>query len=255
MRRFPLNSITFLGLAMSFGLVACPSDSGDEGMADGTEAEAEAEVGDGDGDENGDGDPTSGDGDGDPGCYPAPDECLRFINCIGALAPDQLPTVEEQFGEGGACWCSGDAMAQECYATCVMQLETAIMNSPTVAECHENYCTLDELDPAQPYGPITNGSCPDWNGQPQMPIQGPFGIAGGFCSPACSGLAMSCPEHTQTAADGTCYIIIGDESYCVSQCWVDPTIVGGTQCQCGATCQPYGGPDGEGNLRGICTYE
>jgi hypothetical protein len=255
MRRFPLVSITFLALSVSLGSSACKSPGEDEGTAD-------AEVGDGDGDQTGDGDgDQTGDGDGDqtgdgdPGCYPAPEVCLRFINCIGALVPDQLEMVEDQFGEGGSCWCGGEEMAQDCYATCVTQLDTAIMNNPTESACHENVCSLDELDAAQPYGPITNGSCPDWSGQPQMPMNSPFGIPGGFCSPKCSGLAMSCPEHTQTAADGTCYIIIGEDAYCVSQCWVDPTVVGGTQCQCGATCQPYGGPDGEGNLRGICTFE
>jgi hypothetical protein len=81
------------------------------------------------------------------------------------------------------------------------------------------------------------------------------GVPGGFCSPPCTGVANSCPEHTQTAAAGTCGLNLGGEDHCFSRCWVDPNVIGGTQCQCGATCQPSGGPDGEGNLRGICTFE
>lgn len=245
MRRFPLISITFL--ALSFGLVAC-----DNGKDDSSSENADDTTGDGDGD-SGDGD--TGDGDGEAGCFDAPAECLRFVECIGAIVPDQQATVEGQFGEDGSCWCGTEQEAQDCYKTCIDQLDTAIENNPTVSACHESKCSIDELDPEQPYGPITNGSCPDWNGKPQQPFDGPLGLPGGYCAPECSGIAMSCPEHTQTSADGTCYLIAGDKSYCVSLCWVDPTVVGGTQCQCGATCQPYGGPDGDGNLRGICTFE
>ena len=245
MRKFPLISITFLGLALSFGLVAC--DGGDD---EGSEA-ADDTTGDGDGDET----PGDGDGDGDGECFEAPPECLRFVSCIGAIVPEQQAGVEAEYGAEGSCWCGTEDEAVECYQTCVAQLDLAIENNPTVSACHENSCALEDLDPTQPYGPITNNSCSDWNGNPQMPFQNPFGLEGGFCAPACSGLAMACPEHSQTSADGTCYIIVGEDSYCASRCYVDPTIIGGTQCQCGATCQPHGGADGEGNLRGICTFE
>ena len=69
------------------------------------------------------------------------------------------------------------------------------------------------------------------------------------------GLGNFCPNHDQTTAVGTCYIVLGDTNYCISRCYVDSEVIGGTQCQCGATCQPYGGPDGEGNMRGLCTFE
>jgi hypothetical protein len=71
----------------------------------------------------------------------------------------------------------------------------------------------------------------------------------------CMGLSNICPHHTQTTAIGTCHLSVGQDNYCVSRCVVDSNIFGGAQCQCGATCQPEGAPDGEGNLRGICTFE
>lgn len=254
MRRFPLLSITFLGLALSFGLVACTDDGGAEA------AETNTENGDGDGDDDptgdGDDDPTSeGDGDGETGCFDAPEQCLRFVECIGGIVPEQQAVVEAEYGAEGSCWCGTDAEAQACFKTCVDQLDLALENNPTVSACHENNCALEDLDPEQPYGPITNGSCSTWNGNPQQPFMNPLGLPGGFCAPECSGIAKSCPEHTQTAAKGTCYLVGGGTSYCVSLCWVDPVVIGGTQCQCGATCQPYGAPDGEGNMRGICTFE
>ncbi|MFO7566689.1 MAG: hypothetical protein R6X02_28860 [Enhygromyxa sp.] len=257
MRKFPSISITFLGLALSFGLVACNDDGGDDGMADGTGD------GDGDGDQTGDGDGETGDGDGDetgdgdPGCFEAPDVCLRFVSCIGDILPEQQDAVSDEYGEGGSCWCSGEDKAQECYSTCVNQLDAAIEQFPTASACHPKSCGLDELDPEQPYGPVVNGSCPEWSGLEQIPLNNPFGIAGSVCSPPCSGIAQSCPDHTQTVAEGTCYLTVGDTNYCVSRCWVNSVDIfpSGTQCQCGATCQPVGGADGEGNLRGVCTFE
>ena len=46
-----------------------------------------------------------------------------------------------------------------------------------------------------------------------------------------------------------------DVNYCASRCYVDPEFHGGHQCACGATCQPHGSQDGEGQLRGLCTFE
>jgi len=216
-------------------------------------------TGDGDGDlTTGDGDPTTGDGDGDPttggGCE-VPEACLTFVDCIAALAPSQAEAIAEQYGEGGSCWCGTPAEAQECLQICVEQLEAAVENNPTEPACHESSCSLDELDLSQPYGPIEGGGCPDALGAAQEPIDNPFGVSGGYCAPACEGLSNQCPEHPQTTAPGTCYISIGETNYCALRCYVDPTILGGNQCPCGARCQPQGAPDGEGNMRGLCTFE
>jgi hypothetical protein len=144
--------------------------------------------------------------------------------------------------------------AEACLFECVEQVTNAIEQNPTEAECHESYCTLDQLDPGEPYGPVVDGACPSWNGSPQLALEQPLGLPGSVCAPPCSGLADVCPDHPQTAAEGICYLIVGNTNYCVSLCYVDPTVVGGSQCQCGATCQPTMS-DGEGNLRGICTFE
>ena len=252
-----LRSPLVLGLALSLFAITptLGCDGGDEGGAEemGTTTDTDPTT-------------TSGDGDGDATttggeCFNQPDLCAQFVRCIGALVPGQAEQVEAQYGEMGSCWCgSTEDEAQTCYETCFEQVETAIKNNPTVAECHENYCTIDELDTTQPYGPINGGSCDDFIGEQgdpiaQQPVDAPFGLPGGYCAPACSGLANYCPDHTQTTADGTCYLQLGDTAYCAARCWVDPTIVGGTQCPCGATCQPQGAPDGEGNMRGLCTFE
>lgn len=187
--------------------------------------------------------------------YEAPDECLQFVDCITALVPDQAASVEDQYGADGSCWCGTEAEAAACYDDCISQLEEALEAYPTVGQCQESYCPLSDLDPTQPYGPVVDGMCPNWDGAPQAPLVEPLGLPGTTCSPACEGLANYCPEHTQTSAQGTCYVMFGDDLHCVSRCYVDSTVVGGSQCQCGATCQPQGAPDGEGNMRGICTFE
>lgn len=256
MRHFSLITLSLLGVLT---LAACPAgDDEADTMADTTTGPD----GDGDGDgDPGDGDGEPGDGDGDTGeCFEQPAICAQFVRCVAALAPDSAMTVEEQYGADGSCWCGTDAEANECYNTCISQVADALEGFPTEAECHESVCYLEDLDPTQPYGPIMNGSCPDYTSAqdemiPQMPIMNPIGVPGGFCSPQCSGLANYCPEHTQTSAQGTCYLVLGQDNYCITRCYVDSTIVGGTQCQCGATCQPQGAPDGEGNMRGICTFE
>ena len=188
-------------------------------------------------------------------CFDAPEPCLRLVDCIGAIAPGQLDAVEAQFGEGGSCWCGTEPEAQECYALCVQQLEVAIDNFPTAQACHESVCSLDELDPTQPYGPAVDGACPEWSGQPQLLVDAPFGLPGSLCAPPCSGIAKFCPEHTQTSAQAVCMLDAGDAEYCLPRCYVDPRVIGGTQCPCGATCQPFGPLDSEGNERGVCTFE
>jgi hypothetical protein len=260
MRKLPLISSSFLGLALCLSACFGTDDGmmGDEETTNGGDGDGDS--GDGDGD-SGDGDGDSGDGDGDSGdCYEQPPECQQFVNCIGALAPDQRAIVEEDYGANGSCWCGTEQDAQGCYATCLSQLEMALQSSPTEKHCHESWCELEDLDPEQPYGPVVNGSCSDYiseQGEPisQVAINGPAGVAGHFCSPKCSGLANYCPEHSQTSAPGTCYLVLGMDNHCITRCYVDSTIVGGTQCQCGATCRPQGNPDGEGNMRGICTFD
>lgn len=252
-RLAPLLALVWLGAC---GRPPLPSDYA---------TDAGSEEGDGDGDEVPDPtppdptppdptppDPTPPDPDPDPGCYEAPAECLTFVNCIAALVPEQAEVVAQVFGEGGSCWCdSTEDEAQECFITCVEQLEAALDAEPTESACHEQSCSLDELDPNQPYGPAVNGECP----LGQTWLQSPFGIPGSYCAPPCEGLGNVCPQHDQTAAQGTCYIAAGEDTYCALRCWVDPKVVGGTQCHCGARCQPQGAPDGEGNLRGLCTFE
>lgn len=192
-----------------------------------------------------------------PQCWDAPKQCLQLLECASAVFPDELQALEAEYGEGGSCWCGTEAAAQSCFQNCVTRLNQAIEQNPTEPLCHGQYCPIEELDPMQPYGPVTDGSCPNYGNSPQLPLTDPFGLSGSVCAPKCGGIAKLCPEHTQTTADGTCFLRVGDTDYCVSRCWVDPLHFGasGTQCQCGARCQPYGGPDGEGNLRGICTFE
>src|SRR5690606_13893766 len=74
------------------------------------------------------------------GCYPPHEICLRFIDCIGQVSPDQHASVQEMYGEGGECWCNDDAQAEQCYSTCVNELEKAIDAFPTAQMCHESWC-------------------------------------------------------------------------------------------------------------------
>lgn len=191
-------------------------------------------------------------------CWDAPEKCLQWIECAGVLQPDQQSALQAEYGEMGSCWCgTTEAQAQECYKTCVSQLGEAVEQHPTEPLCHGRYCTLDQLDPEQAYGPVVDGACPNYGNSPQLPLQNPFGLPGSVCAPKCGGIAKLCPEHTQTTAAGTCYIQFEGTDYCLPRCWVNPYHFGatGTQCQCGARCQPFGGTDAEGNLRGICTFE
>ena len=248
MRSFTLISSTILGLALVLSASAC--DGGDEG-----ETMAATE-------DTGDGDPSTGDGDPIEGCFDQPPECAQFVSCIGGLVPDQLANVEAQYGPEGSCWCGAtNDEAQDCFETCVTELVKALDGAgQTVRECHENWCTLEELDTDQPYGPVNGGACAPYKGPQgddiaQYPLMGPLGVSGSVCAPLCSGIANACPEHTQTSAQGTCYLNGPMGELCVSRCYVDPETIGGTQCQCGAICRPDGSMDGEGNARGICTFD
>jgi hypothetical protein len=229
-----LNYLLYLPVFACAITISCSTESGDEMLASG---DAEANP---------------------PQCWDAPKQCLQLLECASAIFPDELQALEAEYGEEGSCWCgSTEAEAQDCFASCVDRLDQAIEQNPTEPLCHGQYCPIEELDLTQPYGPVTDGNCPNYGNSPQLALTNPFGLSGSVCAPKCGGIAKLCPEHTQTTADGTCFLSIGDTDYCVSRCWVDPLQFGasGTQCQCGARCQPYGGPDGEGNLRGICTFE
>lgn len=248
MRKFPLISASILAL-VTFAGCDSGNDTGSDDVADTSD----------DNTDNTDNTEIGTDDDG--GCYEQPPECAQFLLCIDAIIPGQGASLEAQYGTDGSCWCGSEADAVACYNTCRDEIEKGKDNFPTVKYCHENWCELDELNLEEPYGPINGGSCDPYLGAdgetmvPQYPVMNPFGVAGSFCTPECSGIANACPEHTQTSATGTCYLIQNNQELCISRCYVNSEAIGGTQCQCGATCQPQGAPDGEGNMRGICTFE
>jgi hypothetical protein len=239
MRRFQILST--LALTLCAGVVAC--DGGDDGGNDGV-AEADTSSTDPTGSEA-EAETTANTDNTDGGCFEQPAECAQLIECFGKILPNQDMS---QFEAGGTCWCGTEQEALDCYNICVSQLEVAVEQNQTVGECHGRDCPLEELDAAQPYGP------PPCSGD-AMELQG-LPVDGSYCAPPCGGFAKDCPEHSQTIAEGTCYWNGGDNGFCALWCYVDPYIyASGTQCQCGATCQPYGGADGSGNQRGICTFE
>lgn len=257
-----LDALNLVGQATGQTCGTCMSD--DDCSSLGPDATCEegvcvgVGVGDGESGEGMDGDGETGTDTDEPACmqnWDPPGVCLQFVECIGALAPDQQAAADAMYGAEGTCWCGTQEEANQCYNFCIAQIEDALMEFPTESACHEVSCDLSELDPDEPYGPVVNGTCPNWDGEPQQPFVEPLGLPGSVCAPACSGVAKYCPEHSQTSANGTCYIQSGDVAYCVSRCYVDSTVISGAQCQCGATCQPHGAPDGDGNMRGVCTFE
>lgn len=196
--------------------------------------------------ESSDDEPTDGSDSNDDSsnCFEQPAECGQLIECLAVLLPGQ---DLGDFEPGGSCWCGTEEEAAACYQTCVDQLESAVADNPTLVECHGRYCPIEELEPNEPYGPP-----PCANG---LTLLDDLPVPGSYCAPACEGLAEACIEHSQTIAQGTC-MWSGNPNLCAMRCYVDPYIfASGTQCQCGATCQPYGGVDGDGNARGICTFE
>jgi hypothetical protein len=233
--------------ALALSSLACAAPGGDV-----VTSTTSSESGDGDGDGDGD---ASGDGDGEPVCGPVPEECQRFLACLEAILPSSVERAEAMFGVGGSCWCDTTPVAvDDCVETCLDQLDTAVAQYPTEPACHESSCTLGQLDPAQPYGPVVDGQCPDYAGVAQLPLENPAELEGTTCAPPCNGLLGWCPDHTQSSAQGTCYLTVDGADYCVNRCYVDPTHVGGTQCQCGAICQPDGSVDSEGIMRGVCLF-
>ncbi len=241
MRRLQ-SFLTLSVLVLTPALVACDGGDDDSGDELTTDEASDTQTGDGDGDTM-----DTGDGDGDTGsCYPQPPECAQMMECFAEILPD---VDVSKYGADGSCWCGTEDEALECYNTCKEQLDLAIEQNPTVGVCHGRYCPLEDLDPNEPYGPADNG-CPEGSMALDLPV------AGTYCAPECTGLAEFCPEHSQTIADGTCFWGGADVNYCALYCYVDPYVfASGTQCQCGATCQPYGGADADGNLRGVCTFE
>lgn len=243
MRRFQIYlSLSLLALAP--GVVACDDTNDDTGDEAST---GDGDTGDGDGDTTGDGDTVDETGDGDTnGCFEQPPECQQLIECLDVILPGQDLA---KFQADGSCWCgSSQAEAQECYDFCLDQLDAAIMQNPTVGECHGRYCPVEELVTDEPYGPP-----PCAEGLTEL---GSLPVAGSYCAPACGGVAQACVEHSQTIAQGTCMFNGNPDDLCALRCYVDPYVfASGTQCQCGAVCRPYGGNDADGNARGICTYD
>lgn len=251
--RDSLDALNLTGQVSGQTCGTCESDS--DCAASGANATCDEGLcvgGDPDGGTGGGTSETGGDT-GGPGCtFETSPECLRLVSCIGAIAPSQQDALEAMYGENGSCWCGTEAEAMSCNETCVDELATAIEQFPTVSECQDGSCSLD---PSAPYGPVTDGACPDYRVGPQLPLVEPFDVAGSVCAPECIGVANTCPQHPQTAAEGTCFVAHEGKNYCVARCWVDPAVVDGNQCQCGATCQPYGPLDPDGHARGICTFE
>src|SRR5690606_9449768 len=68
----------------------------------------------------------------------------------GQIVPAQYDAVQAMYGEGGACWCNGDDQAQECYGTCVTELEKAIDAFPTAQMCHQSWCRSRISIPTSP---------------------------------------------------------------------------------------------------------
>ena len=195
-----------------------------------------------------------GDGDGD-GCRDVPEECKRFVECAAVVMPSQAEFIADTYAEQGSCWCGTTFdEAQVCAEACRTQLAAAIEEEPTVRECHGRWCPIDELDEALGYGPSDNGVCPDYEGVPQV-LMDLSDFPGSYCAPPCVGSSATCPDHAQTSAQGICVLFGGPQDLCGLRCFIDPFVVEGSQCQCGAICRPSGPPDGEGNLRGICTFD
>lgn len=189
-------------------------------------------------------------------CVVQPDACAQFVRCITTIDPSQAEVLEARYGESGSCWCGPEADPEGCTSLCVDETNAAIEQYPHEGRCYPEACDLEELDPEQPYGPVVDGECPEYSSFfQQTPFVNPFGLPGSFCAPLHGGIADYCPPHSQTTAKGAGYIGMGSSSYCALRCYLDPIMLGGAQCPCGARCQPHGSPDGEGNLRGLCTFE
>jgi hypothetical protein len=255
-----LDTLNLVGQATGMTCGSCMTDDDCASFGVGAMCSNGVCVG-GDPDGNEHADETDGDTNGtsdtnDTSCeHEAPEICLRMVECVGALLPNQRAAAEETYGANGSCWCDTEQTANECSQYCATQVEAALTSYPTEPACQANSCSLAELDPSHPYGPVVNDSCPSWMGIDQRAIHNLFDLPGSVCAPECSGVAQSCPQHPQTAAAGTCYFSLDGVNYCVLRCWVDSTLIGGAQCQCGARCQPHGPVDGEGNQRGVCTFE
>ena len=106
----------------------------------------------------------------------------------------------------------------------------------------------------QPYSPVQAGACTPFDGQPRFAFVDPAGLLGNYCAPACLGVAQTCPDVAGTSAEGKCFFVKDGTQHCAAWCRIDAP-AGSAQCPCGATCQPYGPPDDDGNLRGVCLFK
>lgn len=80
-------------------------------------------------------DTTGADTTGEPQCLPVPEECWVFIDCIAAIVPSQSEVIEDQYGEGGACWCGTEEEALVCFETCITEVEKANEMFPDEPAC------------------------------------------------------------------------------------------------------------------------
>jgi len=101
---------------------------------------------------------TGGGETGDTGApEPTQESCERYVACIGATSPIDLPAAQDGFGPGSTCWTTGPVAAQQCIDACVLGLEQANEAYPEEPKCY--ICQSDE-ECAQGVGEYcTGGRC------------------------------------------------------------------------------------------------
>jgi hypothetical protein len=156
------------GLFLLFSLLvlggACAEDtaggSGSAGAATSGDDEDDDDDDDGDGDDDDDDGEDGGDdgqdGDGDDDGDGGRATCERYVACVAATSPATLEQVQEQYGDGGACW-EDDDLADACVTGCRDALVEAHLASPDEPLC--DACTVDAECVEAGLGRCVAGSC------------------------------------------------------------------------------------------------
>ena len=145
--------------------------------------------------------------------------CARYLSCVGAVAPSELPASLAAYGPSGACWNEGASAAAACVTACTTGIQGLHEGHPETAACP--LCAADSDCSGGTVCSLGLGRCVTCTSDAQC--------GGSHCDLATNG-CVGCIEDSQCTSAGATHC--GPMSTCVG-------CTGGFQCA-SSVCNPDG---------------
>lgn len=145
--------------------------------------------------------------------------CARYLSCIGAVAPSELPQSLAAYGPDGTCWNEGASASAACVTACTNGIQGLHESNPETAACP--LCAADSDCAGGTVCSVALGRCVMCTSDAQC--------GGSHCDPSTS-VCVGCVDDSQCTSAGATHC--GPASTCVG-------CVDGSQCA-SQTCNPDG---------------